>query len=144
MAERIRKVSAGDLASGASTAGMVRSQAFATDHVWFGEVRTGPGVVSGRHHHGEYAIYGRVVSGRIPFEFGPGGGESVEAGPGDFFTVPPHVVHREGNPGSEEQVLIAVRIGAGPTVTHVDEPDPRSVGRGQEPRLASGTTARPG
>jgi mannose-6-phosphate isomerase-like protein (cupin superfamily) len=48
----------------------------------------------------------------------------VVARAGDFFVVPPHTVHREGNPGSEEQVLVGVRVGSGPTVINVEHPDP--------------------
>jgi mannose-6-phosphate isomerase-like protein (cupin superfamily) len=48
----------------------------------------------------------------------------VVARAGDFFVVPPHTVHREGNPGSEEQVLVRVRVGSGPTVINVERPDP--------------------
>jgi mannose-6-phosphate isomerase-like protein (cupin superfamily) len=65
-----------------------------------------------------------VVSGELQFEFGPNGAESVVAHAGDFFIVPPHTVHREGNPGSEEQVLVGVRVGTGPTVINVDGPEP--------------------
>jgi len=37
--------------------------------------------------------------------------------------IPAHTVHREGNPGTEEHVLMVVRIGDGPTVFNVDGPD---------------------
>lgn len=124
MAEKIRVMPGCALESGPSTAGMVRSQAFVTENVWVGEVRTSPGAISGWHHHGEHITYGYVVAGRIRFDFGPDGAESVEAGPGDFFLVPPGTVHREGNPGADEQVLVGVRVGAGQTVVNVAGPDP--------------------
>ena len=40
----------------------------------------------------------------------------------DFFLIPPHVVHRESNPGGEEQVLVVIRSGSGATVVNVEEP----------------------
>jgi uncharacterized RmlC-like cupin family protein len=111
-----------DLEAGPPTAGMVRSQAFDLDDVWMGEARTEPGALSGWHHHGEHDTYGLVVSGTIHFEFGPDGSESVDVGPGDYFHVPAHLVHREGNPGSDRHVVALVRLGSGPTVINVDAP----------------------
>jgi uncharacterized RmlC-like cupin family protein len=102
---------------------MVRNTAATTDTLWVGEVRTTPGAPSGWHHHGEHTTYGRVVSGEIRFESGPNGAESVVARDGDFFVVPPHTVHREGNPGVEEQVLAGIRVGTGPTVINVEGPE---------------------
>ena len=55
-------------------------------------------------------------------ESGPGGADVIEAGPGDFFYVPPGAVHREGNPGDSEGHLIVVRAGSGPAVVNVDGP----------------------
>jgi uncharacterized RmlC-like cupin family protein len=124
MGETIRVVPHDTLDPGPSTAGMVRNTAVATETLWVGEVRTTPGARSGWHHHGEHTTYGHVVSGQIRFEFGPNGAESAVARAGDFFVVPPHTVHREGNPNTEEQVLVGIRIGNGPTVVNVDGPDP--------------------
>ncbi len=123
MAEKIRIVPHSALESGPPTAGMLRSQAFSTENLWMGEVRTRPRTTSGWHHHGEYTTYGYVIAGRIRFQFGPGADEHIEAGPGDFFVVPPHAIHIEGNPAEEGQVLIAVRVGTGPTVINVDRPE---------------------
>lgn len=120
--ETIRVVHRGGLEAGPPTAGMVRSQAFASEGLWVGEVHTDAGAVSGWHHHGEHTTVGRVLSGTIRFEFGAEGAERIEAGPGDFFMVPPHVVHREGNPGSDDQVLVVIRSGSGPTVVNVEGP----------------------
>jgi uncharacterized RmlC-like cupin family protein len=122
MADKIRVVTQQDLESGPATGGMVRRTAIGADNVWVGEVRTEAGAMSGWHHHGEHTTYGRILAGHVRCEFGVGGKESVEAGPGDFFMVPPHTVHREGNPGSDEQVLVVVRIGEGPSVVNVDGP----------------------
>ncbi len=123
MEEGIQVVRRGTLNAGPPTAGMVRSEALVGENLWVGEVRTEPQAVSGWHHHGEHTTYGYVISGKIRFEFGPGGRQGIEVDPGDFFRVPPHTVHREGNPGSEEQVLVVVRIGSGQTVINVDHPE---------------------
>jgi uncharacterized RmlC-like cupin family protein len=64
-----------------------------------------------------------VIAGRLRLEFGPGGARSVEAGPGEFFYVPPATIHREGNPASHDQVLVGFRVGPGPTVFNVDGPE---------------------
>jgi len=37
--------------------------------------------------------------------------------------VPPHTVHREGNPTSAEAAVIVVRAGSGEAVFNVDGPD---------------------
>jgi uncharacterized RmlC-like cupin family protein len=123
MGEQIRIIGKDALESGPATAGMTRKTAIAREDAWMGEVRTEPGAMSGWHHHGEHTTYGQIISGKVRVEFGPNGGESLEGGPGDFFLVPPHTVHREGNPGSEEHVLIVVRVGAGPSVINAEGPD---------------------
>ena len=50
-------------------------------------------------------------------------GESNAAslGPGDFFHVPPHTVHREINPSSDEAEVILFLRGTGPLVVNVDD-----------------------
>ena len=123
MEEGIRVVPKGALQSAPSTTGMTRMTAVSGERIWLGEVHTSPGAVSGWHHHGNYTTYGRVIAGKIRFDFGPGGGESLEAGHGDFFVVPPGTVHRESNPGSEEQLLVGIRTGKGPTIVNVAGPD---------------------
>ena len=40
-----------------------------------------------------------------------------------FVFVPPHTVHREGNPTSDQAALIVVRAGSGEPVFNVDGPD---------------------
>ena len=86
-------------------------------------VRTRPGLVSGWHHHAGYATYGYVIAGHLRLESGSHGATVVEAGPGDFFIVPPETVHRESNPSDEEQVIVGFRIGEGETVVNVEGPD---------------------
>lgn len=123
MPEDIRIVPSGALESGPSTGGMTRKTAVAGEDVWMGEVRTEPGAMSGWHHHGEHTTYGYVIDGKVRVEFGTGGSRSLEGGAGDFFVVPPHTIHREGNPGATEHVLVAVRVGTGPSVINVDGPE---------------------
>jgi uncharacterized RmlC-like cupin family protein len=101
---------------------MIREEAVATGGMWAGFVRTAVRETSGWHHHGDYETSIYVVTGSVRMESGPGGGDVIEAGPGDFFYVPPGAVHREGNPGDEEAHLIVVRAGSGPAVVNVDGP----------------------
>src|SRR5688572_4077276 len=112
-----------DLAEGPATPGMTRRQATSGHNVSILEVTTEPETFSGWHHHGEHTTCGYVVEGTLRFEWGPGGGESVELGSGDFFVVPPNTVHREGNPGSVQQRLVGFRFGTGPSVVNVEAPD---------------------
>ncbi len=123
MSDEIRIVPNGSMESGPPTAGMSRKTAIAGDNVWMGEVRTDAGAMSGWHHHGEHTTYGYVINGKVRVEFGPHGGQSLEGEAGDFFVVPPHVIHREGNPGTEEHVLAVVRMGEGPSVINADGPE---------------------
>ncbi|WP_328306638.1 cupin domain-containing protein [Actinomycetospora sp. NBC_00405] len=112
------------LAEGDPTPGMRREVAFSTDALWAGLVHTDPGASSGWHHHGEHETSLYVVRGAMRLEFGPGGGDAVEAGPGDFLRVPPHTVHRESNPTGERSTAVIGRAGEGPPTVNVDGPDP--------------------
>lgn len=125
MSEAIRVVRASEREAppAAQTPGMMREQAFTPRGYWVGFVRVEPGMVSGWHHHGEHHSYLYVVSGEGRFEFGPGGSIAVDVEAGDFVEVPPRAVHREMNPGNEEQDLVVVRIGQGPPLVNVDGPD---------------------
>jgi uncharacterized RmlC-like cupin family protein len=120
--EQILVVTPGDRKAGPATPGMDRQQAFATDDMWSGFVRTEAGMVSGWHHHGEYETVIYVLTGLLRMEFGPGGSNIVEAGPGDFVFVPNGVVHREGNPSPEPADIIVVRAGRGESTINVDGP----------------------
>jgi uncharacterized RmlC-like cupin family protein len=111
---------------GFATLGMTREQAIATDGMWAGLVRTGPGMVSGWHHHGAYETAIFVVTGALRMEFGPGGESMLEGTPGDFVYVAPRAVHRESNPTEEESNIIVVRAGSGDAVVNLDGPEPRA------------------
>ena len=64
-------------------------------------------MTSGWHHHGDYESVIYVLTGALRMEFGPGGGHTLEAGPGDFLFVPKGAVHRESNPtGDVAEILV--------------------------------------
>ena len=111
-----------DRVEGEHTAGMTREQAIAVPGMWSGLVRTEAHTTTGWHHHADYETSIYVVHGRLRMEFGPGGSEVLEAGPGDFLHVPKNVIHREGNPGDHESQIIVVRAGQGPAVVNVEGP----------------------
>jgi uncharacterized RmlC-like cupin family protein len=103
---------------------MVREQAIATDGMWAGYVRTSAAMISGWHHHGAYETTIYVLSGGLHMEFGPAGGGTIEAGPGDFVYVAPGTIHRESNPTDVESHILVVRSGTGEPVINVDGPEP--------------------
>lgn len=117
---QLTKISADSLRPGPATPGMARQEAFVSEGVWTGVVRTQPGMVSGWHHHGEHRTYIYVVSGNLLLESEDG--EPVNAGPGDFVEVPPHTVHRESNPTDRESLAVLLRLGTGETVFNVEAP----------------------
>jgi uncharacterized RmlC-like cupin family protein len=120
--DQILVVTPGERKPGPSTPGMDRQEAFATDRMWSGFVRTEVGMVSGWHHHGEYETTIYVLGGALRMEFGPDGSNTVEAGPGDFVYVPRGVVHRESNPSAELADIVVVRVGRGESTINVDGP----------------------
>jgi uncharacterized RmlC-like cupin family protein len=115
-------VTPADRKAGPSTPGMGRQEAFATDGMWSGTARTEVGMVSGWHHHGEYETTIYVLTGALRMEFGPGGSNTVEAGPGDFMYVPKGAVHRESNASTDPADLVVVRAGRGESTINVDGP----------------------
>jgi uncharacterized RmlC-like cupin family protein len=127
MAGEVRKVTPGDRTEGVWTEGMTREEAIATGGMWAGVARTAPGMVSGWHHHGEFESAIFVLTGALRMEFGPGGAEVLEAGPGDFVYVEPGAIHREGNPTEQESQIVVVRAGSGQPVTNVNGPEPAQI-----------------
>jgi uncharacterized RmlC-like cupin family protein len=123
---RIRVIREGQLESPpeAQTAGMTRQLAVAAEGVWVGLVRTGPGMVSEWHHHGDYETYAYTVAGTGAFEFGPAGAEAIDAKPGDFIHIPSRLVHRESNPGGQESLMVLFRMGHGEPLFNVAGPEP--------------------
>jgi uncharacterized RmlC-like cupin family protein/predicted enzyme related to lactoylglutathione lyase len=124
-------VTPGERTAGPSTPGMERQQAFATDGMWSGLVRTEAGMVSGWHHHAEYETTIYVLTGTLRMEFGPGGSTTFEAGPGDFIYVPKGAVHRESNPSADPADIVVVRAGRGPSTVNVAGPPPEEAGQHQ-------------
>src|SRR4029450_6514930 len=106
----------------AETPGVDRREAFADDHVWAGRSRTEAGTWAGGGGHPGHDTYVFQTEGRLRLEFGPGGTQSVEGGPGDFVLIPKGVVHREGNPGTEPNEAIVFRVGEGEALVNVDGP----------------------
>ena len=117
-------------AATAQTSGMLRSAAISGDltgarSLWMGRTEIEPGAQSGNHHHGasENGIY--VVAGSPVFVFrDPESGELVrlEAQPGDYVWVPPHVPHREENPsGDTAAVVVIARSTQEAIVVNLDE-----------------------
>ncbi len=123
MAGDVRLIAPEERTEGAPTSGMVREEAVATDRMWAGLARTRAGAASGWHHHGEYESTIYVLSGALRMEFGPGGTDILEAGPGDFLYVAPGAVHREINPSGEESQIVVVRSGFGEPVINLDGPE---------------------
>jgi uncharacterized RmlC-like cupin family protein len=116
-ASRLSLIRSGELsAATAQTAGMIRAAAISGDLVgaqslWMGRTTLPPAVSSGDHHHGdsETGIY--VVSGSPVFVFrDPDSRELVrlEARPGDYIWVPPHVQHREENPSADTEAVVVI------------------------------------
>jgi uncharacterized RmlC-like cupin family protein len=117
------KVSA-ERANGVSAAFPVdRQDLIARPDVWMGVAYTASGVPSSWHHHNENDTYGYVISGRLRLEFGPGGGQAAEVGPGEAFHVPSKIVHREVTVGDQPGVIFVVRVGSGIPVSNVDAPE---------------------
>jgi len=122
MGGEVRRIAPEERTEGMATPGMVREEAVATDRMWAGVARTAAGVVSGWHHHGDYESTIYVLSGVLRMEFGPGGGEVLDARPGDFLYVSSGAVHRESNPTDHELQIVVVRSGSGDAVINVDGP----------------------
>src|SRR4051794_2881064 len=118
---------------------MRRQRAFEVPGLWAGVVRTQPGATSGWHHHGEHETSLYVVEGRMRLEFGPGGQDTVEGGPGAFLHVPAGTVHRESNPSPTQEALAVIPpAGRGAPTPNVDGPPggtpPGGAGAASPPR----------
>ena len=130
MGAGIRRIRPYERTEGPATAGMIREEAVATESMWAGFVRTAAGMVSGWHHHGAFESVIYVATGALVMEFGPDGGETLEARAGDFLYVAPGAVHRESNPIAEESHIIVMRSGSGEAVINVEGPEAAAGQRG--------------
>lgn len=113
-----------------ATPGITRYMAFQGDDYLMVRSRAEPGTVSAWHHHGDHDVYGFILKGAERFEYGPGGKQAVTVYAGDFFHIPPRVVHRDVNPNPDEEqqaVLFFKGLdpqGSGPVVVNVEGPSP--------------------
>lgn len=107
-----------------STPGITRYLAFEGEDYLILRSKAEPGAVSAWHHHGEYEVFGFIISGSEKLEYGPMGEENILVGVGDFFHILPGTVHRDVNPSPDEgqEALLYLR-GSGPVVVNVDGPD---------------------
>jgi uncharacterized RmlC-like cupin family protein len=121
---RIELVRGDQLEASTSTRGILRGKAFEASRITIGRTEVPGGAASAWHHHGRRHLYGSLVAGRLHLEYGPGGRLVADVRPGDFFHIPPPLVHRDVNPSNDEAaVVVNVLIGAGPRVVDVDGPE---------------------
>lgn len=112
-----------ELGAGYSTEGIIRKKAFESENVVLSQSRLLPGVVSGWHHHGTRHLYGYIVSGRLQLEYGIEREKKVDLSSGDFFHVPPGLVHRDINPDRDRDLFVVnILVGTGPAVINVGAP----------------------
>ncbi len=75
------------------------------------------------HHHGTRHLYGFLEAGRMRLEYGVKGAIAVEVEHGDFFHIPPRLVHRDVNPNREQElVVVNILVGRGGPVINVKSP----------------------
>ena len=118
---RIEVVHGTDLTKGESTPGIFREKAFESSNVLVSRTRLDRGAVSGWHHHGTRELYGFLVSGQLRLDYGPKGAEAAIVGPGDFFHIPPGLVHRDVNPNREYGLIVVnILVGSGIRVVNVE------------------------
>lgn len=96
---------------------------------WIGFLELEPGAASGWHHHGSWDSYACVQRGVLRWEFGVGGGDAIEVGPGDIGRMPAWRVHRDVSAGDEPLEMILFRAGSGPLTIDVERPDQPERGR---------------
>jgi mannose-6-phosphate isomerase-like protein (cupin superfamily) len=110
---------------GYSTPGIVREKAFESTRGYniVSRTRVSVGAVSDWHHHGTRHLYGFIEAGRMRLEYGLNGHRSVEVRQGDFFHIPPHLVHRDINPDKKlELAVVNILVGRGKPVINVKGP----------------------
>ncbi len=79
------------------------------------------GTVSDWHHHGELSLYAFVVIGGLRLEYGENEADGVEVGEGDFFHIPPSLIHRDVNlDRSMSPVIVSVLAGEGAAVVNAE------------------------
>lgn len=121
---RIELVRAALLESSVSTQGILRRKAFEAAEITVGQTEVPARTASAWHHHGRRRLYGFLVAGRLDLEYGPEGRLVADVRPGDFFRIPPRLVHRDVNPSNEPAVVVHILLGPGSAVINVSGPDP--------------------
>jgi uncharacterized RmlC-like cupin family protein len=120
---RIDIARSGELPGGYSTEGIVRKKAFESENAIVSQSQVAPGAVSGWHHHGTHHLYGYIVTGRLRLEYVLKEKEIADLNPGDFFHVPPPLIHRDINPSIDQELLVVnILVGSGPAVVNIDSP----------------------
>lgn len=109
----LRVIKPGDRVSDVASGAMIREAAVSAGTVgakglWAGHVTLGPRLVSAVHHHGDAESVIYLISGRARFAWGTELRDVVDAEPGDFIWVPPHLVHVELNPSTTEPAVAVV------------------------------------
>ena len=99
---KIQAVRKDALPEALATPGISRYLAFEREDCLVVRSRAEPGAISAWHHRGEHDVYGFILSGSERFEYGPMGQNATVVGPGDFFHIPPHTVHRDVNPSPDQ------------------------------------------
>jgi len=123
--KKIEVVRGGALKAGYSTPGIVRDKAFESTHRYIvvSRTRASGGAMSGWHHHGTRHLYGFQLAGRMRLEFGSRRVDAVVVRQGDFFHIPPRLVHRDVNPDEQQEfVVVNILIGRGEPVINVEGP----------------------
>ncbi len=123
--KEIEFVRSSELKAGYSTPGIVREKAFESIHRYIivSRTRIAGGAMSDWHHHGARHLYGFLEAGSMRLEYGLKGASSVEVGHGDFFHIPPCLVHRDVNPDKKQKlVVVNILVGRGEPVMNVKSP----------------------
>lgn len=120
----VRVVRGAALPTGLVSESVTRRSMKLDEHTTLATVWNEPGTTTGWHHHGQHTAYLFVLRGPVLVEWGPGGRDRAELQSGDFYVVPPNTIHRESNPGSEEDCWVGFLAGSGPEVVNVDAPEP--------------------
>jgi uncharacterized RmlC-like cupin family protein len=128
---KIEVVRGNALEKGYSTPGIIRDKAFESTHRYIivSRTRASGRAKSGWHHHGTRHLYGFQVAGRMKLEYGPNRIDAVVVRPGDFFHIPPQLVHRDVNPDTDQEfVVVNILIGKGEPVINVESLKAGSLG----------------
>jgi quercetin dioxygenase-like cupin family protein len=120
---RIEIARGNQLGAGYATEGIIRRKAFESENAIVSQSQVAPGIVSGWHHHGAHHLYGYIVSGRLQLDYVLEGQGVADLNSGDFFHVPPRLIHRDINPNKDRDLLVVnILVGTGPAVVNVDSP----------------------